>query len=1229
MKWVVRIGLGLLVLVVVAVGGALAFIATLDKTFFENQAKQATGRDLSITALDLNLLSMTPSVSLRGLAFENAVWSSTPYLATVESLDLSIKLTPLFSGVLDVERLILNGAEISVEFDETGRSNLDFDAEDDAPAQSEAAGDAGPRPGEGGGAPLLPILRLVDISDVTVTISDASRDLTNVIAFEQVSIRGDSADQPLDVRVIGTANDLPLVADGQLGAPDAILDPAQSWPVNLAGDFSGIGFQVDGAVQDPARGAGVDVVFTVSGEELADAARLARIDVPTIGAFDLRGELIGDAETELAIRDLNIEIGSTAFVRIEASGGVAAVTKGEGVALDVLVQGLETAALSPVVERFTGETVPALGPYNISASINGGQSSGLALSNLNLALGRSDFLVVNANGSVADLLTASGVSVGFALQTPSIAGLNPLVEPYTPQPIPDLGALLVQGVVTGGLESELQLSDLNLDLGGSDLVRVTATGGVSNVLNSRGLDLVIRAVSDQVGALSPLAQQYAGQEIPALGPLDAAATVVGDLEGVVRINDLSLSLGDSNLIAVTAAGVIENVLEQRGINLALTAKSDQIAALSPLAQRYAGQDVPTLGPLDASATIFGDLDGAIGLRDLSLALGGPDLIAVTANGAIEDIVDQRGINLALTANSDQIGALSPLVQQYAGQPVPALGPLDLSASITGDVNGVLALSALDMTLGGGGVIDAQVTGGVADLAALTGLDLRIMAQGDETADLTPIVEQFGADPVPAFGPFSIQATVRGSPDSAMALEDMAVNIGAAETARLSFSGAIADVVALSGVDVGLAIESPNLANASTADIELPPIGPIELRARATGTLSERIEMRGLTATIGSSDLAGDLVASIDGERPRLDITLNSNRLDTEELWLKLESDEVASSAGGQSGSASAAAPDDGRVIPDDPLPFELLRAVDVNGSVKVATLQLQKSELTNAEIGLSLNNGDLKVSPLTANAAGGLVTGDFALTASQDTPSLNFSLQGDNLDIGGVMLILGTPGVISGPLTVDVSLSGLGRSPREIAGSLDGFARVLVANGQMNKSAMIREYGEGVTLVTQILFANREDVIVECLIADTVLENGVVKTQAAAVETEISTITVDGDVDLGQETLDLDVVPRGSIAGSVNLGVPVAVGGTFTSPSYRIRGGRAALGVGLGFLTGGVAPAVGALFAQKVGVGHPCRDMKVQAAPTQPVTTEPAEPQSEPASPEEAVRGLLEGLLGD
>jgi uncharacterized protein involved in outer membrane biogenesis len=88
--------------------------------------KQKTGRELTIAG-DIDLkISLSPSLMVEGISFQNAPWGSRPELAHIKRLEVKVALIPLISGDIEIERLILIEPDILIESDKSGRSNLEF-----------------------------------------------------------------------------------------------------------------------------------------------------------------------------------------------------------------------------------------------------------------------------------------------------------------------------------------------------------------------------------------------------------------------------------------------------------------------------------------------------------------------------------------------------------------------------------------------------------------------------------------------------------------------------------------------------------------------------------------------------------------------------------------------------------------------------------------------------------------------------------------------------------------------------------------------------------------------------------------------------------------------------------------------------------------------------------------------------------------------------------------------
>ena len=81
------------------------------------QVRAATGRDLRIGG-EIKL-SLFPSlaVEVNDVAFANASWASTPDMAKLSRLEVSLKILPLLSGEVEVDRFVLVDPVINLEVD--------------------------------------------------------------------------------------------------------------------------------------------------------------------------------------------------------------------------------------------------------------------------------------------------------------------------------------------------------------------------------------------------------------------------------------------------------------------------------------------------------------------------------------------------------------------------------------------------------------------------------------------------------------------------------------------------------------------------------------------------------------------------------------------------------------------------------------------------------------------------------------------------------------------------------------------------------------------------------------------------------------------------------------------------------------------------------------------------------------------------------------------------------
>ena len=174
------------------------------------------------------------------------------------------------------------------------------------------------------------------------------------------------------------------------------------------------------------------------------------------------------------------------------------------------------------------------------------------------------------------------------------------------------------------------------------------------------------------------------------------------------------------------------------------------------------------------------------------------------------------------------------------------------------------------------------------------------------------------------------------------------------------------------------------------------------------------------------------------------------------------------------------------------------------------------------------------------------------------------------VDAPGVPLALlareaGLPGPVSGLARVVAQLEGTGGSLHALAGSLDGTVKVVALDGRMTDAAFVRLAGPALEPLGIKVPANGETTV-RCLGIGAAFRAGVGTVRPLALETTHLSFDGEGTVDLGRETVALQVRPLVSVAGNP-VAVPVVVEGPFRAVTGRLEAGGFDK---LGFLLNGV-----------------------------------------------------------
>ncbi len=274
--WIVPAGLGGVVVIVVAVGAVI--LANKDIGAFKDlitaELSKETGRDVQINGAFELSIGFSPSIVAEDIVIANAPWGSRPAMLTARRLDVKVALFPILGGRVETKRLVLEGADLLLENDATGKTNWPFaDAADTAKAESE-----------------LLATDSLEIRDSLITLRSGRSGQTRTLKLDHAIGGLDPAANTLTLEATGAFNQRALAAKLTIGrrGPKA--------PLNVELKAGAVTLTLDGTIERPADFDGLDVATALSAENLIALNALVGDDssaAPEIGPVSLKGQLTG------------------------------------------------------------------------------------------------------------------------------------------------------------------------------------------------------------------------------------------------------------------------------------------------------------------------------------------------------------------------------------------------------------------------------------------------------------------------------------------------------------------------------------------------------------------------------------------------------------------------------------------------------------------------------------------------------------------------------------------------------------------------------------------------------------------------------------------------------------------------------------------------------------------------------------------------------------------------
>ncbi len=509
----------------------------------------------------------------------------------------------------------------------------------------------------------------------------------------------------------------------------------------------------------------------------------------------------------------------------------------------------------------------------------------------------------------------------------------------------------------------------------------------------------------------------------------------------------------------------------------------------------------------------------------------------------------------------------------------------------------LNAEALGATLG--------VEGAIAEPSQAKGIDLAIKIKGDELqATLRAaqaVVPALKGLALPAIGPYSVAARLKGSPDK-MSAEGIAVTVGRAEQVLLGIKGVLADARRLKGLDVTVAVEGRDIAPFSPlAGGPLPKVPPFQINAGLKDQAGGYV-VEGLALKVGGSDLAGRLAVILEAERPRIDAALTSNLIDLDALLPPGEKKPPSSDAK--------------RVFPDDPLPFAALDAVEAKVTVRAKRMVAGGALIEDLTVDASLHKGRLEVTRLGAGLAGGTIGASLGL---DDASGLNARLNIKGVDTGALLKTMKLTELLQGGrMDGKIDLKGRGASVRGLMGSLTGEVTVTLGKGRIHNSAIDLAGADLASKAFAALnpLAEKEDwTELSCGVVRFVFKDGLATAEKGiAVQTPKMNVVGSGTINLKTEAIDFAVKPEARQGLGINLASVagmVRATGTLAEPTVgldKLGAATGALSVGTAIATGGLSLLAEGLIGRATADENACQTALGKTVAAKPAAAQPSPP---------------------
>jgi len=295
------------------------------------QVRKVTGRELAARVPLSVKLGSEPAMVAEGVTLSNAAWGSRPDLARVRRMTLFLDPISLLLGEVKIGRIVLEGADILVERNDVGDSNLEMLPPPDG---------SGPHPGENRSLRLrttvaFPWINTVEVRDSVVTVSEGAGRPPVVLEIPNATFKAGAPNQSLQVDGrFGVAQGVPMELTGTAGS-------FNGWMAGLPGNLDLQGGFGDGkiSIKGSINAKGTSLQIHSEGADVSVLGPYIRLPVPIGGPYAMNAKA-STQRNGFKVEVISLKVGSSeaageALFRVDRKGTPTIIVNADVTRLDV------------------------------------------------------------------------------------------------------------------------------------------------------------------------------------------------------------------------------------------------------------------------------------------------------------------------------------------------------------------------------------------------------------------------------------------------------------------------------------------------------------------------------------------------------------------------------------------------------------------------------------------------------------------------------------------------------------------------------------------------------------------------------------------------------------------------------------------------------------------------------------------------------------------------------